>query len=128
MRSVDATLDQQGPVNTDCDPAMSKHDSPPLAPVEPEWQQGLVLVCSECDGGRGVGLAADLKQALKDAGHKKTLRVARVRCLGICPKHGVAATVTGPDRVAQSYVVDAKDKAAVAALQDAVLLPPADRP
>ncbi|MFC3675485.1 hypothetical protein [Ferrovibrio xuzhouensis] len=97
--------------------------SPPLQPVEPDWQQGLVLVCSECDGGRGIGLASDLKQALKDAGHKKDVRVARVRCLGLCPKHGVAATVTGPDRVAQSYVVEAKDKAAVAALQDAVLPP-----
>lgn len=94
-------------------------------PVEPDWQQGLVLVCSECDGGRGIALAADLKHALKEAGHKKDVRVARVRCLGICPKHGVATTLTGPDRVARSYVVHAKDRGAVAALQDAVR---ADRP
>src|SRR3546814_7668291 len=40
---------------------MSAHarKSPPLTPVEPDWQQGLVLVCSECDGGRGVELAAE---------------------------------------------------------------------
>ena len=95
--------------------------SPPLQPVDPDWRDGLVLVCSECDGGRGADLAADLKQALKDAGHRKTVRVARVRCLGICPKHAVAATVTGPDRVARSFVVNARDRHAVAALQDAVL-------
>jgi predicted metal-binding protein len=102
---------------------MSSHSrkAPPLHPVEPDWQRGLVLVCSECDGGRGVGLAADLKHALKEAGHKKTVRVARVRCLGLCPKHGVAATVTGPDRAAQSYAVDAKDSGAAAALQRIVL-------
>ena len=99
---------------------MSKHDLPPLSPVEPDWQDGLVLVCSECDGGRGADLAADLKHALKAAGHKKEVRVARVRCLGICPKHGVAATVTGPDRAARSYVVNARDKAAVPALRQAL--------
>lgn len=95
---------------------MSKHEMPPLRPVEPEWSEGLVLVCSECDGGRGVELAADLKQAMKDAGHRKDIRVARVRCLGICPKRGVAVTVTGPRQAAESYVANPKDDAAVPAL------------
>lgn len=85
------------------------------------WSTGLVLVCSECDGGRGLALTQDLKQAVKAAGHKKEIRVARVRCLGICPKHGVAVTVTGSDRYAESYVADARDDGTVPALLSAIL-------
>ncbi len=101
---------------------MSSHDhhhsaKPAIEPVEPDWSTALVLLCSECDGGRGVDLAAELKDAMKAAGHRKDVRVARVRCLGICPKNGVAVTVTAPDRIAQSYVITGKDKVALPALQ-----------
>lgn len=97
-------------------------EKPVLETVEQPWSTALVLVCSECDGGHGVDLAHKLKDAVKEAGHKKDVRVARVRCLGLCPKRGVAVTVTGADRLAQSYVVAGKDHNAVQALA-AVILP-----
>jgi predicted metal-binding protein len=87
-----------------------------VEPAEQPWSTALVLVCSECDGGHGVALAQRLKDSMKESGHRKDVRVARVRCLGICPKHGVAVTVTGGDRVACSYVVSGRDTEAVAAL------------
>ena len=96
---------------------MSRHElRPVLETVDPDWSTALVLVCSECDGGRGVDLAGDLKDAMKAAGHRKDVRVARVRCLGICPKAGIAVTVTAPARPAQSCVVAGRDKAAIPAL------------
>ncbi len=98
----------------------SKNSS--LEAAEQPWSTALVLVCSECDGGHGVELAHRLKDSVKAAGHKKDVRVARVRCLGICPKRGVAVTVTGGERTACSYVVQGKDSGAVDALRDAILL------
>lgn len=85
------------------------------------WSTALVLVCSECDGGHGVELANRLKDSVKAAGHKKDVRVARVRCLGICPKRGVAVTVTGVDRVTCSHVVHGRDSDAVDALRELIL-------
>ncbi|MFN4275910.1 MAG: hypothetical protein ACK4FJ_06385 [Ferrovibrio sp.] len=97
--------------------AMSRHNPKPvIEPVEPDWSTALVLICSECDGGRGVDLAGELKDAVKAAGHRKDVRVARVRCLGICPKHGIAVTVTAPGRPAQSFIVTGRDRDAVPAL------------
>ncbi|MEK9970308.1 MAG: (2Fe-2S) ferredoxin domain-containing protein [Ferrovibrio sp.] len=92
-----------------------------LEAAEQPWSTALVLVCSECDGGHGVDLVQRLKDSLKEAGHKKDVRVARVRCLGICPKRGVAVTVTGGDRAACSYVVSGRDADAVAALGEIIL-------
>lgn len=101
---------------------MSHKDRPVLEAADQPWSTALVLVCSECDGGRGVELAGGLKDAMKEAGHKKDVRVARVRCLGICPKKGVAVTVTGADRTTQSVVVQGKQQDAVPALC-ALILP-----
>jgi predicted metal-binding protein len=95
---------------------------PLLETAEQPWSTALVLVCSECDGGHGMKLAQDLKDGVKAAGHKKDVRVARVRCLGICPKRGVAVTVTGADRTACSYIVQGRDHDVVDALRDAILL------
>ena len=92
-----------------------------LDPAEQPWSTALVLVCSECDGGHGVDLAHQLKDRVKAAGHKKDIRVARVRCLGICPKRGIAVTMTAADRPASSYVVNGRDHDAVAALCDVIL-------
>lgn len=94
--------------------------------VEAPWSTALVLVCSECDGGRGVDLAQALKDEIKQkiesaGGHKKEIRVARVRCLGICPKRGVAVTIASETRTAESYVVAPRDKAAVPALCATIL-------
>ena len=95
---------------------MSIPEKSVLQPVEQPWSMALVLVCSECDGGHGVDLAHRLKDAMKAAGHKKDVRVARVRCLGICPKRGVAVTITGTAQPAQSHVVIGKGHDAVTAL------------
>lgn len=103
---------------------MSHIEKTVLDPVESPWSTALVLVCSECDGGHGVALTQHLKDEIKARGHKKDVRVARVRCLGICPKRGVAVTVSGVDRAAESYVVTGKDKAAVPALCAAILKAP----
>jgi predicted metal-binding protein len=92
-----------------------------LETAEQPWSTALVLVCSECDGGHGVDLAHRLKDSVKAAGHKKDVRVARVRCLGICPKRGVAVTVTGADRASSSYVVHGRDSDAVDALCETIL-------
>lgn len=86
------------------------------------WSTALVLVCSECEGGHGVELVQKLKDSVKAAGHRKDVRVARVRCLGICPKRGVAVTVTGAERTACSYVLHGRDSEAVDALC-AMILP-----
>lgn len=104
---------------------MSKPDHPVLETVDAPWSEALVLVCSECDGGRGTELAQHLKDAVrtqleKDGRSRKDIRVARVRCLGICPKRGVAVTIAGASRRPENYVVAAKDKAAVPALRAAV--------
>lgn len=88
---------------------MSHKDRAVLETADQPWSTALALVCSECDGGHGVDLAGRLKDAMKEAGHKKDVRVARVRCLGICPKKGVAVTITAADRAAQSVVVHARD-------------------
>ena len=68
-----------------------------------------------------MDLAQKLKDGVKAAGHKKDVRVARVRCLGICPKRGVVVTVTGAGRTACSYVASGKDSDAVDALRAAIL-------
>jgi hypothetical protein len=100
---------------------MSFPEKPVLEPVDQPWSTALVLVCSECEGGHGVELTHKLKDAVKESGHKKDVRVARVRCLGICPKKGVAVTITGAGRAPQSCVVTGKDHAAVPALLAAIL-------
>lgn len=92
-----------------------------LEPADQPWSTALVLVCSECDGGHGVELVQKLKDSMKAAGHKKDVRVARVRCLGICPKRGVAVTVTGAEHAACSYVLHGRDSDAVNALSAAIL-------
>lgn len=100
---------------------MSRDDDDPVRPVEPDWATALVLVCSECEGGNGIDLAADLKQAVKEHGHKKDVRLARCRCLGICPKRGVAVTIAGPQRQTRSYVASPRAKTTISLLIAAIL-------
>lgn len=102
---------------------MSHTEKPVLETVAAPWATALVLVCSECDGGRGVDLAQALKDEMKAQDRKKDVRVARVRCLGICPKRGVAVTVAGEARSTDSFVVHGKDRAAVPALCAVILGP-----
>ena len=62
----------------------------------------MVLVCGKCsrklDGGFGKkgkhGLKDVLRDALKEAGRRRELRVVEVGCLGLCPKRAVTAVST----------------------------------
>lgn len=62
------------------------------------WREVIVL-CRKCgkkrDGGFGPkrkeGLKAALRQALRDAGRRRQIRVIETSCFGICPKNGVTA-------------------------------------
>jgi hypothetical protein len=62
------------------------------------WQEVLIL-CRKCgkklDGGfgpkRGESLKTELRQALRDVGRRRQVRVMETGCLGICPKDGVTA-------------------------------------
>ncbi len=69
----------------------------PIQQVDAPWQ-GVALVCKKCsrklDGGFGKKgrepLSKVLRQGLKDAGHRRALRVIAVDCLGLCPKQAVS--------------------------------------
>ena len=61
------------------------------------WQD-VVLVCRKCsrklDGGFGkdgdATLRSELKQALRDAGRRRTVRVMETGCFSVCPKRAVS--------------------------------------
>jgi predicted metal-binding protein len=59
----------------------------------------IILLCGKCasrlDGGYGPKkddtLRSALRRALKDAGHRRDVRIIGTRCMGICPKKAVIA-------------------------------------
>ena len=59
----------------------------------------IILVCGKCsrklDGGYGPkqadSLRTALKHELKQAGHRRTVRVVETKCFGLCPKKAVVA-------------------------------------
>ena len=69
----------------------------PLSSTTP-WRE-IIILCRKCgkkrDGGFGPkrkeSLKATLRQALRDAGKRRQVRVMETSCLGICPKDGVTA-------------------------------------
>lgn len=71
------------------------------------WRDVIVL-CKKCgkklDGGFGPkrkeSLKTELRQALRDAGRRRDVRLVETSCLGICPKQGVTAlNATSPGTV-----------------------------
>ena len=64
---------------------------------------GIALVCRKCSkklhGGFGhkgrEKLSKELRAALKEAGHRRALRVIEVGCLGLCPKRAVTIAAEG---------------------------------
>jgi predicted metal-binding protein len=71
------------------------------------WRD-VVIVCRKCgkklDGGFGAkrreSLKVMLRQAIRDMGRRRTLRVFEVSCMGICPKQGVTAlNATSPGTI-----------------------------
>ena len=96
---------------------MSKPDA--ITAVPAPWRS-FVLVCGKCSrklgGGFGrkgkVELDQALRDALKDAGRRRELRVERTGCLGLCPKRAV--TVAWAGRPGEVIVVpEGADVAAV---------------
>lgn len=79
---------------------MSKPD--PITTVPAPWRS-FVLVCGKCsrklDGGFGrkgkLDLDEALRDALKEAGRRRDLRVERTGCLGLCPKRAVTVAWAG---------------------------------
>lgn len=75
---------------------MSKHTDPLSRPTP--WRE-VVLVCRKCGkklkGGFGEKrkdtLKTFLRQALREAGRRRDVRVIETSCLGVCPKQGVTA-------------------------------------
>jgi hypothetical protein len=59
------------------------------------------------DGGYGPNrdttLRSTLRMALKDAGHRRDVRIIETRCIGICPKKAV--TVVNASRPGTIFVV-----------------------
>ena len=59
----------------------------------------IILLCGKCasklDGGYGPKkddtLRSALRRALKNAGHRRDVRIIGTRCMGICPKKAVIA-------------------------------------
>jgi predicted metal-binding protein len=69
-----------------------------IRPRPTPWQS-IILLCGKCarklDGGYGpekdATLRSALRMALKDAGHRRDVRITETRCMGICPKKAVTA-------------------------------------
>ncbi|GAC1336630.1 MAG: hypothetical protein NVSMB18_00120 [Acetobacteraceae bacterium] len=88
-------------------------------PSVPAPWQGVALVCGKCSrklkGGFGKkgkhDLRSTLRDALKDAGRRRELRVVEVDCLGLCPKRAVS--VIGPFQPGQVLAVPAGTDPAV---------------
>ena len=76
------------------------------------WRS-VVVVCRKCGKKLGGGfghkrkesLRDVLRQALRDAGRRRDVRICETSCLGLCPKHGVTAfSATSPGTI---YVIPA---------------------
>lgn len=68
----------------------------------------VILLCGKCsrklDGGYGPKgtdtLRTTLKDALKEQGYRRAIRVAETKCFGLCPKRAVVAlNATDPSRL-----------------------------
>jgi predicted metal-binding protein len=71
------------------------------------WKS-LVLLCGKCarklDGGFGPKgrdtLRSTMRQALKDSGRRRDVRIIETRCMGLCPKNAVTMVGSGdPGRI-----------------------------
>lgn len=83
--------------------------------LHPSKYKRVILVCSECeersDGPRDLGaksVARHLRKMAQDAPVRT--RVARTRCLGLCPRKALAALAVGESLAATSaFLQDADD-------------------
>ena len=76
--------------------------------IDRPWTNAIVLVCQECDGDEGMTPTAALKEAKSVAravGPKGRSRVTGSGCLDVCPKRGIALTVSVDGAPARCAVV-----------------------
>jgi predicted metal-binding protein len=80
---------------------------PPIRARTTPWRT-VLLLCGKCarklDGGFGATgkdpLRRALREALRQAGRRREVRIIETRCMGICPKRAVTALNAGrPDRL-----------------------------
>ncbi len=103
--------------------------SKPITAVATPWQE-LVVVCGKCnrklDGGFGADgedkLRTALKDALREAGRRRQVRVIEGGCFGLCPKQAV--TVVASRAPHQLLVVPAGTDAAEALERISPAAPP----
>jgi predicted metal-binding protein len=90
----------------------------------------LVVLCRKCsrklDGGFGSdgerSLRSELRDALREQGRRRLVRIVESRCLGVCPKRAVTMmTASRPGRV---FVVGAGSR--MADVLDLLGAPPGD--
>src|SRR6185437_12728809 len=81
---------------------------PPSIASRPTPWKSLVLLCGKCarklDGGFGPKgkdtLRSTMRQALKDGGHRRDIRIIETRCMGLCPKNAVTMVAAAdPGRI-----------------------------
>ncbi len=73
-------------------------DKTALLSRETPWRE-VIILCRKCgkklDGGFGLkgteSLKTELRQALRETGQRRQVRVMETACLGVCPKNGVTA-------------------------------------
>jgi predicted metal-binding protein len=76
---------------------MGKHKTADIRAARTPWTE-ILLVCRKCsrklDGGFGkdgdAPLRTELKQALRDAGRRRQVRVVETGCFSVCPKRAVS--------------------------------------
>ena len=81
--------------------------------IRPTPWTTIILLCGKCarklDGGYGpdrkATLRTALRVALKDAGHRRDVRIIETRCMWVCPKKAV--TAVNASRPGNIFVVPA---------------------
>jgi hypothetical protein len=78
-----------------------RHEDPDLpSSTRATWNDGIVLVCSECDGAKGLD-AKQTRQVVKHEAKRvlgrRAVIVVETGCLDICPKKAVAVAAMGAD-------------------------------
>lgn len=84
-----------------------------LIPPRPTPWKHVIIVCRKCGkklkGGFGPKrkkrLKSVLREALRDDGRRRDVRVFETACMGVCPKHGV--TVLNAGRPGLLHVIPA---------------------
>jgi hypothetical protein len=81
---------------------------PDLIRARPTPWETIILLCRKCarkmDGGYGTNgketLGTALREAFREKGHRRDVRIIETRCMDVCPKKAVTAlNANRPDRI-----------------------------